>query len=180
MRKNINTTNLTDTVQERMLKIELAIQFIVYDIWLSQNHLDSLSHRERRIMQKTFDDNLVNKLIEKKTLEDEYDILKFKKKNQKLNTFFDHPGAIFVLNRDTALGVKEQKEYREYLESQAEDAEEITLYVLKPMQNEKFTPARFLNSKKFSDDINLFEKITIKSARIITFDSQNFDCIVIN
>ena len=178
--KNITATKkLTDTVQERMLKIELAMQYIAYDIWLCQNYLNSLTGQERIAKQKIFDDNIITKLIENKKLEEEYNSLKFQKKSKKLNNFFDHPGTLFVINQDTALKVKPQKQYRKYLESQAEHVEEIILYIFKEMKNKKFIAARFLDSQKSPGDENLFEKVTIKNAKIVMFDGKDFDCIIV-
>lgn len=106
-------------------------------------------------------------------------VLSSRKKSKKLNSFFDHPGTLFVINQDTALKVKPQKQYRKYLESQAEHVEEVTLYILKEMKNKKFIAARFLDSQKSPGDENLFEKVTIKNAKIVMFDGKDFDCIIV-
>ena len=86
---------------------------------------------------------------------------------------------MFVINQDTELKVKPQKKYRKYLESQAEHVEEVTLYIFKEMKNKKFVAARFLDSPKFPSDENLFEKVTIKNAKIVMFDGEDFDCIIV-
>ena len=202
MRKNINTTNLTDTVQERMLKIELAMQFIAYDVCLVLQiptahclagasvfgtagvYIANSLGMETSLCFGSESEDITPLIelakIDKKKLDDEYNCLKLENNSKKLNSFFDHPGAFYVLNQDTALKDKSQKEYRDYLESQAEHIDEISLYIFKELKNEKFVPARFVDSEKFDNDENLFEKVTIKNAKILHIDGKDFDCIIIN
>ena len=162
-----------------MLKIELVIQYITYDIKCCRDYLDSLCEHERRILNNMISDKMAAEIIKKMRFEREYNNLKHQNKSKKLNTFFDHPGAIFFINQGTTSDTKKLKEYREYLESKAEYVSKTTLYIFEPMKDSKFTPARFLESKKFLNDENLFKKATLENAKLIHIDGEDFDCIIV-